>query len=61
MPSPGVLVAGQPRRATHIENAMRYGATVGELVETLEVTALSGIASLRAAAPLILEIFGSDE
>lgn len=40
---------------------MRYGATVGELVETLDVTALSGIASLRAAAPLILEIFGSDE
>lgn len=42
----------------HIENALRYGATVGELVETLEVTALSGIASLRAAAPLILEVYG---
>jgi len=42
----------------HIENALRYGATLGELVETLEVTALCGIASVRAAAPLILELFG---
>lgn len=44
----------------HIENAIRYGATVGELVETLEVTALSGIASLRAAAPIVLDVYGAE-
>ncbi|MFF0815013.1 carboxymuconolactone decarboxylase family protein [Rhodococcus sp. NPDC003318] len=42
----------------HIENALRYGATVDEIVETLEVTALVGIASLRSAAPTIAEVFG---
>lgn len=44
----------------HIENAFRYGATVGDLVTTLEVVALSGIASLRAAAPVIREVYGDD-
>ena len=42
----------------HIENAIRYGATTEEIVETLEVTALVGISSLRTAAPIIQEIFG---
>lgn len=41
----------------HIENALRYGATPEELVETLEVTALVGIASHRAAAPVIRDVF----
>ncbi|GAA4046158.1 hypothetical protein GCM10023063_36590 [Arthrobacter methylotrophus] len=42
----------------HIENAIRYGATTEEIVETLEVTALVGISSLRTSAPIIQEVFG---
>lgn len=42
----------------HIENAFRYGATTEEIVETLEVTALVGISSLRTAAPIIQDVFG---
>ncbi|WP_165310781.1 carboxymuconolactone decarboxylase family protein [Microbacterium protaetiae] len=41
----------------HIENALRYGATAAELIETLEVTALVGISSLRAAVLILCEVF----
>lgn len=43
----------------HIENAFKYGATLEEIVETLEITALVGISSLRTAAPIIQEVFGN--
>ncbi|MFJ5107530.1 MULTISPECIES: carboxymuconolactone decarboxylase family protein [unclassified Glutamicibacter] len=42
----------------HIENAFKHGASLEEIVETLEITALVGISSLRTAAPIIREIFG---
>jgi alkylhydroperoxidase/carboxymuconolactone decarboxylase family protein YurZ len=42
----------------HIDNAFHHGASVAELIETLEVTALVGMASMRAAAPVIMETFG---
>lgn len=44
----------------HIENALRYGATVPEILEAMEVTAQAGIASVRAAAPIIRQVFGSE-
>ncbi len=43
----------------HIENALRYGATVEELIEVLAVIAPLGFASVRAAAPIVREIFGT--
>jgi alkylhydroperoxidase/carboxymuconolactone decarboxylase family protein YurZ len=42
----------------HIENALRYGATVEEIVEVLAVIAPLGFASVRVAAPMVREIFG---
>jgi alkylhydroperoxidase/carboxymuconolactone decarboxylase family protein YurZ len=45
----------------HIANALRYGATAAEVIETLEVTALAGIASLRTAAPVIRAVFGTED
>lgn len=44
----------------HIENALRYGATVEEILEVLAVIAPLGFASVRAAAPIVREIFTSD-
>ena len=44
----------------HVENALRYGATVEEIGEVLAVIAPIGFASVRAAAPIVREIFGPD-
>nr|WP_241731729.1 carboxymuconolactone decarboxylase family protein [Microbacterium ginsengiterrae] len=44
----------------HIENAIRYGATIEELVEVLAVIAPLGFASVRAAAPIIKDVFSGD-
>lgn len=39
----------------HMENALRYGASVGELVEVLEIASLIGVHAATTAAPIILE------
>jgi len=54
------VVAGHSAALRHID-ALRYGATAAEIVETMQVTALVGIASVRAAAPVIREVFGWKE
>lgn len=40
----------------HIENALRYGATVGEVLEVMEIAALIGMQSLQVGAPLLREV-----
>lgn len=44
----------------HIENAIRYGATVEELLDVLAVIAPLGFASVRAAAPIVRDVFATD-
>lgn len=44
----------------HIENALRYGATIEEILEVLAVIAPLGFASVRVAAPIVREIFAAD-
>jgi alkylhydroperoxidase/carboxymuconolactone decarboxylase family protein YurZ len=39
----------------HMENALRYGATVEEIVEVLEIASVIGIHAATSAAPIILE------
>lgn len=39
----------------HMENALRYGATVDELLEVMEIASVIGIHGATSAAPIILE------
>jgi len=39
----------------HMRNALRLGATPGEIMEMLEITSLMGIHGVQVAAPLLLE------
>lgn len=39
----------------HMENALRYGATIEEIVEVLEIASVIGIHAATTAAPIILE------
>jgi alkylhydroperoxidase/carboxymuconolactone decarboxylase family protein YurZ len=39
----------------HIENALGYGATIGEILEVMEVASVIGIHSVAMGAPILLE------
>ncbi len=39
----------------HIENALGYGATVGELLEVMEIASMLGVHAVTSAAPILLE------
>ncbi|GMA96026.1 hypothetical protein GCM10025881_28500 [Pseudolysinimonas kribbensis] len=39
----------------HIENALGYGATIGEVLEVMEVASVIGIHSVAMGAPILLE------
>lgn len=39
----------------HMENALRYGATVEEILEVMEIASVIGIHAATTAAPIILE------
>lgn len=39
----------------HIENALGYGATVGEILEVMEIASVIGIHSVAMAAPILIE------
>jgi len=39
----------------HMENALRYGATVAELLEVMEIASSIGMQSVTVAAPILLE------
>lgn len=45
----------------HIENALRYGASVEEIVEVLATIAPLGFASVRLAAPVIRDVYQAAE
>lgn len=40
----------------HIENALRYGATVGEILEVMEIASIIGMHSLELGGPLLREV-----
>jgi alkylhydroperoxidase/carboxymuconolactone decarboxylase family protein YurZ len=40
---------------THIENAIVYGATVGEILEIMEIATVLGIHAVTTAAPILAE------
>lgn len=40
----------------HIENALGYGATVGEVVEVMEIASLIGMQTLQVGVPLLREV-----
>ncbi|HEX3786361.1 MAG TPA: carboxymuconolactone decarboxylase family protein [Pseudonocardiaceae bacterium] len=39
----------------HIENAVGYGATAGEILEVMEIASVIGIHAVTSAAPILLE------
>jgi alkylhydroperoxidase/carboxymuconolactone decarboxylase family protein YurZ len=39
----------------HIENAIGYGATVGEILEIMEIASVLGIHAVTTAAPILVE------
>jgi len=41
----------------HIENAIGYGATIGEVLEVMEIASVIGIHAVTTAAPIVLEVF----
>lgn len=45
----------------HIENALGYGATIGEILEVMEIASVIGIHSVTMAAPILLEEMASRE
>jgi alkylhydroperoxidase/carboxymuconolactone decarboxylase family protein YurZ len=45
----------------HMQNALRLGATPGEVMEMLEITMLMGVHGVVVAAPLLLEQLGLEE
>jgi alkylhydroperoxidase/carboxymuconolactone decarboxylase family protein YurZ len=44
-----------PGTRVHIQNALRHGATVGEVMEVLELTAAIGIHTITEGVPILLE------
>lgn len=44
-----------PGLELHLRNAVRYGATAGEIMEVLELASLVGIHAATTAAPIVLE------
>lgn len=40
----------------HIENALRYGATIDEVLEVMEIASLIGMHTLEMAVPLLREV-----
>jgi alkylhydroperoxidase/carboxymuconolactone decarboxylase family protein YurZ len=40
----------------HIENALGYGATIGEVLEVMEIASIIGMNSLTVGAPLLREV-----
>jgi alkylhydroperoxidase/carboxymuconolactone decarboxylase family protein YurZ len=40
----------------HIENALGYGATIGEVLEVMEIASLIGMQTLQVGAPLLQEV-----
>ncbi|MBO0808388.1 MAG: carboxymuconolactone decarboxylase family protein [Actinobacteria bacterium] len=40
----------------HIENALGYGATIGEVLEVMEIASLIGMQTLQVGAPLLREV-----
>ncbi|WP_461173375.1 carboxymuconolactone decarboxylase family protein [Arthrobacter sp. Z1-9] len=45
----------------HMENALRYGATIEEILEVMEIASVIGIHAATSAAPIILEEVASFE
>src|SRR4051794_27441042 len=45
----------EPGLRIHIDNALTHGATVGEIMEVLEITSLLGIETLSFGVPVLLE------
>ncbi len=39
----------------HIENALGYGATIGEILEVMEIASVIGIHSVAMSAPIVIE------
>jgi len=39
----------------HIENALGYGATIGEILEVMEIASVIGIHSVTMSAPIVIE------
>lgn len=39
----------------HIENALGYGATIGEILEVMEIASVIGIHSVALGAPIVIE------
>lgn len=48
----------QPGLKLHLRNAVRLGATAGELVEVLEIVSVIGIHAATTAAPILAEELG---
>jgi alkylhydroperoxidase/carboxymuconolactone decarboxylase family protein YurZ len=44
-----------PGLKLHYENALGYGATVGELLEVLEIASVIGIHAATTAVPMLVE------
>ncbi|MBQ0826549.1 carboxymuconolactone decarboxylase family protein [Streptomyces tagetis] len=44
-----------PGLKLHLRNAVRYGATVGEIMEVLEIVSVIGIHAATTAAPIVME------
>lgn len=40
----------------HIENALGYGATIGEVLEVMEIASLIGMQTLQVGAPLLRDV-----
>lgn len=45
----------QPGIRQHIANALKYGATVEEIMEVFELTSVLGIHTLTAGVPILIE------
>ena len=45
----------KPGLKLHLENAIDYGATVGEILEVMEIASVLGIHAATSAVPILVE------
>ena len=44
-----------PGTPIHIRNAMKYGATAGEILEVIQIASIIGIQTFEVALPILFE------
>ena len=48
----------EPGLRVHIQNALRYGATVAEILEVYQIVAALGVHTVTVGVPILMDALG---